>query len=209
MAANVHVFRGFWRKSALVLTFFGFLTAKSGAQIGTPPIIAVQPVGISVLKGDTLTLTTTAVSISSMRFTWLRNGLNIPTGRSTVGNIVVPLVGTVSTLTITNINASDAAAYTVTVANGVGSVTSSSAVVLVANLSLTNLLTISASGSGMSVAGFKVQLTVPAGTNYVVEASSDLSAWTPIYTNIGTGSAVTCTDAAALHLPFRYYRAHY
>jgi hypothetical protein len=43
----------------------------------------------------------------------------------------------------------------------------------------------------------------------VVEASSDLQNWTPIYTNVGTGSAVSWIDTAAVLIPKRYYRVHY
>ena len=88
---------------AVCLVFFGFLTAKSEAQIGTPPIIAVQPLGLSVQNGGTAILTTTAVSISTMKFTWLFNDEPVPTSNTTVVNITVPLVGTVSTLTVENI----------------------------------------------------------------------------------------------------------
>lgn len=210
MAAVVHACSKKCGKAALALIIFVFLTFKSAAQIGTPPIIVVQPVGVSVQNGGTLVLTSTVISVSSMKFTWLRNGQNIPNGRSSVANIVVPLVGTVSTLTVNNINSSDAATYTLTVQNGVGSATSSNAVVLI-NVAVppVTLPALLPATSKMLTDGFHLQLSAPAGTNYIVQASTDLVNWTPVYTNVGTGAAVSWTDAAAMHIPGRYYRIQY
>lgn len=198
-------------KAALCLWFFVFWAAKCDAQLGTPPIIAVPPVGISVQNGGTGSLTATAVSLTPMQFTWNCNGHPMP--HAHVLNVVVPLVGTVSTLTISNATPADGGSYNLTVSNAVGSVTSSSATLIVlGNIvpATLNILTGGAGGtggSGMTSSGFNVQLSGPAGSNYVIEASTDLKNWVPISTNAAPSGSVSYTDTAATNFPSRYYRA--
>jgi hypothetical protein len=192
---------------AVCLVFFGFLTAKSDAQIGTPPIIAVQPLGLAVQNGGTAILTTTAVSISTMKFYWLFNDEPVPTSNTTVVNVNVPLVGTVSTLTVENVRAASAGKYSVRIVNGVGSVASSNATLIVLASTVSNVLNIVSTGTGMTANGFQLQLSGPSGSNYVIQASTDLKNWVPISTNAAPTGSVSYTDAAAINLPFRYYRA--
>ena len=197
-------------RMALCLVILVLFTAKGRAQIGTPPIIAVQPLGLAVQNGDTAILTTTAVSLTSMRFYWLFNGQPIPTTNSTVVNVAVPLVGTVSTLTLNSVSPANAGTYSVKIVNGVGTVTSSNVVLVVLTSTVSNVVSnvvnIVSAGTGMVANGFKLQLSGPAGSNYVVQASSDLKNWIPIFTNAAPTGTIACTDAAALNLPFRYYR---
>ena len=192
---------------AICLVFFGFLTAKSDAQIGTPPIIAVQPLGLAVQNGGTAILTTTAVSLTSMKLYWLFNDAPVPTSNTTVVNVNVPLVGTVSTLTVKNVSAASAGKYSVRIVNGVGSVTSSNATLIVLASTVSNVVSIVSAGTKMTLSGFQLQLSGPTGSNYVIEASTDLKNWVPISTNAAPSGSVSYTDAAAINLPFRYYRA--
>lgn len=195
------------QKAAICLAFFGFLTARSNAQIGTPPIIAVQPLGLAVQNGGTAILTTTAVSLTSMKFYWLFNGQPVPATNTTMVNVVVPLVGTVSTLTVKNVSPDSAGNYSVRIVNGVGSTTSSNAALIVLATTVSNVLNIVSAGTGMVANGFKIQLSGPAGSNYVIQASTDLKNWTSISTNTAPAGTVSYTDTAATNLPFRYYRA--
>lgn len=198
-------------KAALCLALFAFWAAKCDAQLGTPPIIAVPPVGISVQSGDTASLTATAVSLTPMQFVWNCNGHPMPHAR--IANIVVPLVGTVSTLTISNATPADGGSYTLTVSNAVGSVTSDPATLIVlgnivpATLNILTGGTGGTGGSGMTSSGFNVQLSGPAGSNYVIEASTDLKNWVPISTNAAPSGTVSYIDTAATNFPSRYYRA--
>lgn len=122
-------------------------------------------------------------------------------------NIVVPLVGTVSTLTISNATPADAGSYTLTVSNAVGSVTSSNATLLVLGNVVPVTLDIVTSALGMTAKGFNVQLSGPSGSNYVIEASTDLQNWAPISTNAAPSGKVSYTDTAATNFPSRFYRA--
>jgi hypothetical protein len=194
----------YWQlKAAVCLAFFAFLTVKCEAQLGTPPIIAVQPVGCTVPKGGTITLTATAVSLTPMNFSWNANGHHL--SDSWVSNTVVPLVGTVSTLTIKNSSMGNSGSYAMTVSNAVGAVTSDTVTVSVLGTLTPLSLTVVSNAPGK---GFGFQVAGPAGSNFVVEASSDLNSWAPLFTNNfpgGGGGTVSYTDRT--NLPCRFYRA--
>lgn len=114
---------------ALYLVCAGWSIASSFAQLGTPPIIAVQPLNTSVPNGDKLVLATTASSLTTMTFNWRLNGQTL--SNASVANVVIPTVGTVSTLTLSNITPVYAGQYSVQVVNAVGSATSRNATVSV------------------------------------------------------------------------------
>jgi hypothetical protein len=194
-------------KTTICVVFLGLLAGKSQAQIGTPPMIAVQPLGLAVQNGGTAILTTTAVSITTMQFSWLLNGKPVPTNDTTVVNVAVPLVGTVSTLTVDKINSAQSGNYSVVIKNGVGSVTSSNAAVVVLSSTVSNVVDIVTTGTGLTTGGFKINLSGPSGSNYVIQASTDLKNWIPIFTNNAPTGSLSYTDADAVNLSFRYYRA--
>lgn len=196
----------YWLLKALCcVAFFAFWTAKCDAQLGTPPIIAVQPLGISVLNGGTASLSATAVSLTPMEFHWFCNGRSVPS--SQVANVVIPLVGTITTLTITNATAGNAGNYYVKIENGVGEVTSSNADLLVLGNVVPATLNIVTSTLQMTTSGFNIQLSGPSGSNYVIEASTDLNNWTPIATNAAPTGTVSYIDTDASKYPNRFYRA--
>lgn len=197
-------------RAAICVVFFGFLTARGYAQIGGPPIIVVQPLGVAVQNGGTAILTTTFTSVSSVKyFHWFFNDQPLSNTNATVVNVVVPLVGTVSTLTISNVSPSWDGNYSVRITNGVGSAVSSNATLVVLSATVSNVVSIASAGLGLTTSGFNFQLTGPVGSNVVVEASSDLVHWTPIATNyISSGAAIPFNDPAATNYSFRYYRAH-
>ena len=105
--------------------------ANLQAQLGLPPVIVVQPLGLSVLNGDRIVLATTAVSLTAMNFNWRLNGQNLSLSNASVVNVVVPLVGTISTLTVSNAIPAYAGQYSVQVVNAVGSALSSNVTVSV------------------------------------------------------------------------------
>jgi Immunoglobulin I-set domain len=195
-----------YKMTVVCLVFLGFLTTKSLAQLGTPPSIIVQPLGLSVQNGGTAVLTTTAVSTSTMKFSWYFNDQPVSTTNTSVVNVNVPLVGTISTLTVNNVCSASAGSYSVRITNSVGSATSSKAVLVVLTDTISNVVNIVSAGTGMVANGFKLQLSGPSGSNYVIQASSDLAHWTSISTNAAPTGSVSYTDTAATNLPFRYYR---
>lgn len=63
-------------------------------------------------------------------------------------------------------------------------------------------------GSTLSFVGGQFQFCFPTqpGRNYVVHASTNLSDWTPIWTNVGTWTGLTFEDADAMQFPYRFYK---
>jgi len=194
-------------KVAICLILFGVLATSGRAQLGTPPSITVQPLGLSVQNGGTAIITTTAVSLTYPTFKWRFNGNKIKDDNATVVNVFVPLVGTVSTLTLKEVDSTDAGSYSVQVVNAIGSVTSSNATLIVLTTTVSNVVNFVSSGTGMVASGFKLQLSGPIGSNVVIQASTDLNNWTSISTNLAAAGSITYTDTVAKILPFRYYRA--
>ena len=103
-------------------------------------------------------------------------------------------------LSLTSVGAFNGGSYTLVVSNSAGSVTSAVATLTIAMPSKL-LVTPSFTPNG----GLQVDLVGTPGTNYVIEASTDLSFWTPLDTN---ASPFTFTDPNAVSLPLRFYRAH-
>lgn len=81
------------------------------------PTITLQPAGQTARVGETVTLTVAASGTPAPSFQWRRNGNNIGTNAST--------------LTLTSVQLTDAGDYSVVVSNSAGSVTSTTATVVV------------------------------------------------------------------------------
>jgi hypothetical protein len=98
------------------------------------PAIVSQPASLAVDPGATATFAVAANGTLPLAYQWRRDGTALPGATGT-------------TLTLTNVQAADAGSYTVTVTNGLGSVTSNPAVLSVRLARLTNVSVRSAAGS--------------------------------------------------------------
>lgn len=194
-------------QKTLIFLVFGLFTARAQAQLlDPPPSITVPPVGISVQNGGTAILTASAASLPLpiTSVTWYRNGKAVSSGVLTV-NLGATAV---TTLTVSNVSSADNGnVYDVKVSNAMGSTTSSNATLVVVLNTVNNVLTAVTGASKMLTAGFKVQFSAPTGSNIVIQATSDMSHWSSIYTNVASGGSVTCTDAVAKTCSCRFYRA--
>lgn len=107
-------------------SYFNF----NGWQPTVIPTITSQPTNETNVSGTTATFTVTANGLPTPSYQWLKNGANYPGGTN-------------FTLTITNVQSTDAAAYSVIVSNSAGSMTSSNAllsVIVPVNTTPTNLV---------------------------------------------------------------------
>src|SRR5439155_8966137 len=103
------------------------LTARTGDRvfvvkltpIATPiaPAITVQPKSVALYAGKTAQFSGKATGSPPLGYQWRKNGTNIANGGSISGVLT-------DTLTISNIVASDAGAYTLIATNSAGSATS-------------------------------------------------------------------------------------
>ena len=197
-------------KVAILLAFIGFSGIGHAQILGGPPTFAVQPLGLSVQNGGSALITATVVDVASSlkSLVWYCNGQPVPTTNTTVANVVVPLVGTVSTLTINSLSPANAGNYSLRATNAANlSAVSHNATVIVVVSTVSNVVNFVTSGIGLTAKGFNIQLSAPTGSNVVIQASTDCKTWVPISTNIATGGSVSYTDTAAISLPGRFYRA--
>ncbi|HOX55287.1 MAG TPA: immunoglobulin domain-containing protein [Candidatus Paceibacterota bacterium] len=107
-----------WRMIREGVTWFGATHSEQVTVISTAPTITQQPVSVTKDPGQTATFTVVASSTTTPSYQWRKNGVNISGATS-------------STLTLANVQLSDAAFYTVVVSNDGGSVTSSQAQLVV------------------------------------------------------------------------------
>ena len=136
----------------------GSISNNTTLTVVSPPAITVQPTNNTVSPNASVTLNVAATG-GGLSYQWQFNGTNI-TG------------ATGASLTITNVTSATIGVYTVIVSNAAGSVTSSS--VLVASVDIHMLASVYVSG--------------PIGSNYLIQATSNMpGGWTTL-TNIALPS---------------------
>jgi hypothetical protein len=190
---NALTVRNLLSKWAICLAFFGALLSNCGAAVGPPPIILVQPLGISVLKGGDAIIAVVATGFgTSLSYKWKKDGKNVDDGNKSI-------------LRIENVKPKDAGKYYVEIKNASGTVISSNATLLVLSEPLETVLNVLP--SVMTTNGFQLRLTGPPGSNFVIMASNDMVNWTPISTNAAPDGTVSFTDTNATKRAFGYYRA--
>lgn len=136
----------------------------------------------------------------TLSYQWQFNGSDLKTPGSS-GTQLLTLGDEWITYTQPYNTSTNAGKYSVKLTSTLGaSVTSSNAVLTLVSAP------VAISGARMNTNGFQVHLTGMTGVNFVVYASSNLTTWTPVYTNTdGTGSA-NYTDTSAANFNEKYYR---
>lgn len=89
------------------------------STIAGAPVLTISPASQNATKGDDVTFTAAANGTAPLTYQWRKSGLNVPGA-------------TTATLTLAAVQPTDAGSYTVTVSNGLGSVTSEPATLTVA-----------------------------------------------------------------------------
>jgi hypothetical protein len=177
--------------TVVVTNIAGSITsAVATLTVNVPPAITTQPQSQTVTLDQNASFSIVATGTAPLSYQWSFNGTAVS--------------GTTNaSLTLTNVQTTQAGSYTVVVTNNAGSITSA-----VATLTVTNpVVTLSvASGAGMTPSGFTLQFSVPVGVTYVILSSTDFQAWTPIATNVATTESVVFTDNSATNYPNRFYR---
>jgi len=180
-----------FKKRAICLLLLAFFCSQGWAQIGPPPIITVQPIGITVQKHDAAIFTVVASSGTSLAYQWYLNNKQINHATSSV-------------LTIGDVGKNAAGSYKVTVKNASGTVTSSNATLVVVDTIKKNQKIAKVK---MTANGFQLSLTNLTDPICVIYFSTNLVTWTPIATNVPSSGNVTFTDPRATNRPCGYYQA--
>ena len=165
-------------------------SAVAALTVIVPPGITTQPQGQVVARGQNVSFSVVASGSAPLSYKWRFDG--------------APIAGaTNASLTLTNVQTTQAGKYKVVVTNTAGWVTSA-----VATLTVTNpVVTLSPFGGGGRISnGFALQFSVPVGLTCVIQASTDLQTWTPVATNVVATGSVLFTDTVATNYHSRFYR---
>ena len=196
----------------IFLVFGVFIMANAKAGI-VAPTLTVSTSSTNVSKGDTVTIyiqsSVLVGSLSSIGCDF--SGAAFPTNAyftiTSGGSLLGLLAASVdANLTITNVSSANAGTYTF-YSSTPGLLGGTLTTYASCTLTVTPTITGMAAGSAIVTKGFKIQFSGPTGSNLVIQASTDMKHWTSISTNVITGGSVTYTDAAAMTMPSRYYRA--
>jgi hypothetical protein len=199
-----------WVQRMLIFLVFGLFTARAQAGL-VAPTVTVSTSSTNVSIGDNVTITVVAHCnlgvLSSVSCLFGNGNGSLPT--NTVFSIlsgVINIDSTITnTLTISHITSASAGTYTVQYADLLGLLNLSTTVPI--NINILPTIKAVVGGSGMVQKGFKILFSAPTGSNVVVEASSDLSSWSPLCTNVVANGSLTYTDAVAKTVSCRFYRA--
>jgi hypothetical protein len=214
MEETARINRLWLRKTVIFLLFGLFIMANAKAGI-VAPTLTVSTSSTNVSKGDTVTISIQSsvlvgvLSSIGCQFSGGSGGALPANANFTVtsGGSLLDLGGSVdATLTITNISSASAGTYTFN-SSTLGLLGGILTTYAPCTLTVTPTITGMAAGSAMVTKGFKIEFSGPTGSNLVIQASTDMKHWTSISTNVITGGSVTYTDAAAMTMPGRYYRA--
>jgi len=168
-------------------------TILTVTQSAAPPLISIQPASQSVAPGGRASFSVSAVGNAPLMYQWQFDGTNLPAATNT--NLVFNAVAT-----------SNAGNYDVIITNTSGSITS--AVVALNVLGVPVSFATSPGGIGFNNGQFYLSLSGLTGQGAVViEASSNLTEWTPVFTNPPGFGTIQFVDPTAANSRHRYYRA--
>ncbi len=167
--------------------FASALSDTAQLVVGIPPVIGLQPASQAAPVGTNVLLSVTATGITTLAYQWYYVGAPI-------------LFATNATLTLTNAQTPHTGSYYAQVSDGTITVNSSNAFVRVftpftlASPRFTNQQSFSFSFAGDN------------GQYYRLEASTDLTTWLPVATNLAIRGVADFSDTSISNLPGRFYR---
>jgi uncharacterized repeat protein (TIGR03803 family) len=160
-------------------------------RLGLPPQITLQPTNQSVELNDNAVFTLSANGALSCQWQFDTNDIANATGY---------------TLSLTNVQITNAGYYQAIVTNINGATTSAVVTLRITNVPLS--FAAGASAAQYSSGQFTLTLTNLTGQGtLVIEASSDLRQWTPVFTNPPAYGTLPFIDANAGAYTDRFYRA--
>jgi len=175
--------------SVLVTNIAGSqLSSNANLTVNAPPRITTQPRTQSLRTGSNVTFTVVATGTSPLAYQWKLRATNIPNATS-------------SSLTLNNVQLTAAGDYNAVVTNIAGSVLSAIATLYVDSPLIFRNAKLLTNGT------FQAQLIATANSNYLMQASTDLTNWTSIATNTSAVGIIFINDTNGARLPNRFFRA--
>ncbi len=156
----------------------------------TAPFIVAQPQNVAVTAGQGASFIVLAGGTANLGYQWYFNtNTPVPNGMGSI-------------LTLTNVQSANAGVYTVVITNMAGTVTSTNAILAVSGGgSSPPQVSAQAFGNGM----FSLTVSGGSGSDFIVQASTNLVDWIGIYTNLST-TPFTWSDSNAANFGLRFYR---
>jgi hypothetical protein len=159
----------------------------------TAPQIASQPTNQSVVLGGSASFSVSATGTPPLAYQWQFGGTNL-------------VLATNASLPLNAIAATNAGNYDVIITNASGSITSAIVTLSVLGVPVSFVTT----SGGIQFSNGQLHLTLSGLTGQgavVIETSSNLTLWTPIFTNPSGFGTIQFVDPTAANSRHRYYRA--
>ena len=186
--------QGFYQ--VIVTNAYGSTTSSPAmltvTMVGIPPQITNQPTTQSATAGGSTVFSVNVTGSTPIAYQWLLNGTIVPGANS-------------ATLSITSASVANAGNYSVIVSNSFGMTTN-----LVGTLSVTTVpVSFATNGAAIQLQSGLVILQINGLTGLeatIIETSSNLINWIPIYTNSTASGTIQVIDATVSNAPMRFYR---
>jgi uncharacterized delta-60 repeat protein len=179
---------------------FGCATSSVATVSVFSPFILKQPVSITTNAGATVSFSIDPIGQAPLYFQWFNGSRPLTNGGNVYGAIS-------PTLTLSNVVSEDTGSYSVLVTNSLGSIPSSVATLLVIDLAGSPPVIVSGSvGLDLVTNGFGFDVTGLEGQTIVVETSTNLIDWQPIFTNAIDSSPLRFHDPGAITNRIGLYR---
>jgi hypothetical protein len=163
-------------------------SANAVLAVNAPPSITAQPADQTVRVGSNATFTVTATGAPPLIYQWRFNGTNLPGA-------------TTNSYTRANTQTNDGGNYSVVIANTLGSVASSDALLSVTLPQPAEFQSIAQLPDG----SLHFVITGDPGS-YTIESSSNLTDWV-VFTNVvNTNGTLELIDNSSSNSPLRFYR---
>ena len=163
-------------------------SAAASLTVNAPPLITTPPNSQSVKSGANVTFTVVASGTAPLTYRWKFNGSNIAGATAT-------------SYSVNNVQITNAGNYTVGVSNVTQLVKTATATLYVNSA-------LRFANPGLTTNGsFQSQLIGLPTSNYILQASTDLTNWISLVTNSSAQGIVTLVDTNHVNAGHRAYRA--
>ena len=190
------------RRFAVVVTDAGGLSVTSSPLVTltvvVPPSITVPPMSQTVDVGSTANFTVTVTGSAPFRYQWRFNDA-VLAGKTNFS------------LTLANVQYTNAGRYSVTVTNLAGSITSQAAILTVAPMlhGFSGIAAVPSGSISLTLAGAARAQFRPYYDLYPLEVSTNLRDWSPLVTLVRTNASndmLSYVDAETTNYSKRFYR---
>ncbi len=162
----------------------------------SPPLISSQPQSRTNNAGTTAIFSVQATGTNPLIYQWKKDEVNLSDSGTVSG-------ATTSTLTVTNVSASDVGNYSVSVSNTGGFASSIAAALTVISPPPTRFDSV----NYLANQGFQLVLSGPTNSTCTIEVSTNLVNWTTLTNIFHQDSTFELIDSTAFNHPYRFYRA--